>query len=71
MYQLDIVGNGRVALSLLKTIFEQRLDIYIKTIRVWCREQKSLSAGKVINNEDNIYEDILRIYLMQLLNIPV
>ncbi len=63
MYQLDIVGNGRVTLSLLKTIFGQQLDRYIKKINVWCRE--SLSNDKVINKKDSINEDIFRIYLMQ------
>lgn len=65
MYRLDIIGNGRVTLSLLKAIFDQKLDTYIERINVWCRKRKVLSAGKLIDAKDNINEDILRIYLMQ------
>lgn len=65
MYHLNIVGNGRITLSLLKMIFDQNLDTYINKITVWCREQKTIINNKVITMKDNVNEEIIKIHLMQ------
>lgn len=64
MYHLNIIGNGRVTLSLLKMIFDQKLDTHIKKITVWCREHKVIFNNKVITKADHVNEDIVRIHLM-------
>lgn len=65
MYHLNIVGNGRITLSLLKMIFDNELDRYISKITVWCRERKNIFNNKVITIKDNINEEIIKLHLMQ------
>lgn len=65
VYHLNIIGNGRITLSLLKMIFDNELDRYIEKITVWCRERKTICNNKLITIKDNINEDIIRLHLMQ------
>lgn len=65
MYHLNIIGNGRITLSLLKMIFDNELDRYINKITVWCRERKTIFNNKVTTIKDNVNEDIIRLHLMQ------
>lgn len=64
MYNLNIIGNGRVTLSLLKSIIDQRLDRYFRKITIWYREQKGLFFNNATDKDKNINEEIIRIYLM-------
>lgn len=65
MYHLNIIGNGRITLSLLKMIFDNELDRYINKITVWCRERKTIFNNKVITIKDNVNEEIIKLHLMQ------
>lgn len=64
MYKIDIIGNGRVTLALLKSIFDNKLDNEIEQIRVWSRVKKEIVKGELIRKEDNTNEYLVKIHAM-------
>lgn len=59
---LDIIGNGRVTLALLKKIISSSLVDYFSNINVWMRRKFEIQNNTVCDITDNINEDIFNLY---------
>lgn len=66
--KLDIIGNGRIALALIKKIvFEDKIFPNLMEINIWSRRKiKILRNSFTIDDSDTLYEDIINMKIQDL-----
>lgn len=69
MYTLNILGDGRITLALLKRIIDFGLDKEIKKIVVWKRMKYTYEHGLIIEKTDTMSEDIIGIHTLNSLGV--
>lgn len=69
MYTLNILGDGRITLALLKRIIDFGLDKKIKKIVVWKRNKYIYEQGSIIEKTDTMSEDIIGIHTLNALGV--
>jgi hypothetical protein len=63
MYDIDIIGSGRIGLGLVKELLDKNLQSQISKISLYSRQGKKLEYDAVKTTTSSTFEDIVGIYL--------